>query len=437
MNQTDPPEHLIRRAGTNLSYKTLTLVVLQGLSFLFYVALARFLGEEDFGRYSLAYSVGAILVILVDPGLNQLTIREISRNPARTSVLGNAVLTLKIGASLIVLGLIFLIVPWVPGWGEMRDVVFLMTLSLVGLAFLEFFSALFNAYERMQMETGILGFTKLGVVSGAILALSLGADLKTLLIAVAGLHLAGVFFGYRTTRSRITPLVPRWDTTLFRNTLAEAFPMVLTTVFIVILYRIDVVMLSLFSVREGSIGFYAASVKIMDVLMACSVIFMAAIFPVLSRTLLTAVDPFLRYFWQGFGILAALALVLMGTIALLSDPVIRLIYGEAFQEAGRVLRVLLLALPFSFLRHFLLNVLVVFNLQRKNAWATGFAAFGNIALNLVLIPLWGVYGAAVATVVTDLGLCSAVFVVCLFEIRKYKRGELGLQTLETDRSGIR
>lgn len=427
MNQNDPSDNLIRRAGHNLSFKSLTLVILQGLSFFFYVALARYLGEEDFGRYSLVYSVGAILVILVDPGLNQLTIREISRDHTRTETLANAVFALKIGASVLILTLIWVVVPWIPAWSTLTDFVFLMTLSLVFLAFLEFFSALFNAYERMHVETGILGITKLVVVSGSVLSLYLGAGLKSLLIVMAGLHLLGVLFSYLTTRSRITPLILRWDVSLFRKTLAEAFPMVLTTVFIVILYRIDVIMLSLFSVGNGPIGHYAASVKIMDVLMAFSVIFMAAIFPVLARTLRQAVDPFLRYFWQGFGILSVLSVTLVIVITLLSDTVIRFIFGDAFQESGPVLRVLLLALPFSFLRHFLLNVLVVFNLQHKNAWATGLAAVGNIGLNLVLIPLWGIYGAAVATVLTDVGLCCGVFVLSLQEIRKYRRGEISFE----------
>jgi len=427
MNQNDPSDNLIRRAGYNLSFKSLTLVILQGLSFFFYVALARYLGEEDFGRYSVVYSVGAILVILVDPGLNQLTIREISRDHTRTEILANAVFALKIGASVLILTLIWVVVPWIPAWSTLTDFVFLMTLSLVFLAFLEFFSSLFNAYERMHVETGFLGITKLVVVSGSVLSLYLGAGLKSLLIVMAGLHLLGVVFSYLTTRSRITPLILSWDFSLFRKTLAEAFPMVLTMVFIVILYRIDVIMLSLFSVGDGPIGNYAASVKIMDVLMAFSVIFMAAIFPVLAWTFLQAVDPFLRYFWQGFGILLVLSVTLVIAITLLSDTVIRFIFGNTFQESGPVLRVLLLALPFSFLRHFLLNVLVVFNLQRKNAWATGLAAVGNIGLNLILIPLWGIYGAAVATVLTDLGLFCGVFVLSLLEIRKYKRGEISFE----------
>jgi O-antigen/teichoic acid export membrane protein len=46
------------------------------------------------------------------------------------------------------------------------------------------------------------------------------------------------------------------------------------------------------------------------------------------------------------------------------------------------------------------------NRQHLNAWATGLAAGINIALNLILIPLYGYLAASATTVLTEAALCT-------------------------------
>lgn len=89
----------VRRIGKNLVFKTVTEFIGRVLSFVFYVALARWLGEAAFGAFSLLYSVTAMLVFIVDPGLNMSLIRKAPRSPGFLESMSGPALGLKLSLS--------------------------------------------------------------------------------------------------------------------------------------------------------------------------------------------------------------------------------------------------------------------------------------------------------------------------------------------------
>jgi len=57
----------------------------------------------------------------------------------------------------------------------------------------------------------------------------------------------------------------------------------------------------------------------------------------------------------------------------------------------------------------LIQILIVSNHQNKLFWVTLSGAVVNVALNLILIPKYSLYGAAIATVITYLLIFSILF----------------------------
>lgn len=87
-------------------------------------------------------------------------------------------------------------------------------------------------------------------------------------------------------------------------------------------------------------------------------------------------------------------------VVLVADPTIKLIFGPDYHGAGPVLQifsVFVLVRAFDMITSDALDYL---GRARARAIAKGGTAFGNVVLNLVLIPPFGVIGAAVATVIT-------------------------------------
>jgi len=69
----------------------------------------------------------------------------------------------------------------------------------------------------------------------------------------------------------------------------------------------------------------------------------------------------------------------------------------------------------SYLSNSFGNILFIFNQQKKSFWAYFGGAILNISLNALLIPRYGLYGAAIASVLTAILTCLLLF----FFIKKY------------------
>ena len=88
----------------------------------------------------------------------------------------------------------------------------------------------------------------------------------------------------------------------------------------------------------------------------------------------------------------------------LAQPLIHLVYGPGFAKAALPLRLLACSIPFLYVGYVLVNVLVSSDRTRWAALATGVAGAISIAGNLLLIPIFGIVGAALAAIAGQLSL---------------------------------
>ena len=86
---------------------------------------------------------------------------------------------------------------------------------------------------------------------------------------------------------------------------------------------------------------------------------------------------------------------------LFADWIILILYGADFQEAAVVLRIYIWAGVFVSLGVASSKWLVVENLQRYSFYITALGAVLNISCNYWLIPIYGIKGAAFATLVAQ------------------------------------
>ncbi len=87
-------------------------------------------------------------------------------------------------------------------------------------------------------------------------------------------------------------------------------------------------------------------------------------------------------------------------IILVAGPAITLTFGEAYAGAAPVLQVLGIYVIFQSITDVTTNGLDYLGRANARAVAKGVTSVGNVLLNIVLIPLYGATGAALATVVT-------------------------------------
>ena len=143
---------------------------------------------------------------------------------------------------------------------------------------------------------------------------------------------------------------------------------------------------------------------------------MASVFPSIIEAKKQSEALYYRRLQNIYDLMVLLALLVAVPVTFLSDWLVNLLFGNGYQQAGAVLAIHTWAGVFVFLGVASGNWFLAENLQRYYFYRTAVGAFANIGLNFLLIPKYGIYGAAWATVISQ-ALTSVFFNVFSKEIR--------------------
>ncbi|MFC1603325.1 polysaccharide biosynthesis C-terminal domain-containing protein, partial [Pseudomonadota bacterium] len=95
-----------------------------------------------------------------------------------------------------------------------------------------------------------------------------------------------------------------------------------------------------------------------------------------------------------------LAVAIALPMTFISDWIIALLFGSAFAQAGGVLSIHIWAGVFVFLSCAIGRSFVVDNNQSLNLYRNVLGLIANIVFNLLLIPIFGIKGAALSTLIS-------------------------------------
>ena len=389
------------RQGTllfNLTALVFAQALIKLINFAVSIAVVRYLGAQELGRYAYVLAFAYPFGIVADFGLATFAIREISREPARgpevVAGLRRAVLLLSGLGSVAMMS-----VAMMAG----HDTTTMLCMGLAALSMLlsaattPFIVAL-TAREDLHLVSvhRVVGSILVAMATVIVLLLE-GASLGLLMAAVAVSWLMLVFARFLTGSVPSPPVVLSART---RTMIRQALPFGLMMLGYALYYRVDMVMLHW--LREPrDVGLYAAAYRFLDAVILLSASIGGPFYPRLSN--MVGRDPqgirdLLEGTWKP---LLALGLpVMLGTF-ILAEPLTQVLFGDEFVEAGVVLQVLILgSLPLLWINipnQALQAADVVLPLARMY----GLSVLVNVLLNLVLIPRWGPVGAAVATVACE------------------------------------
>jgi O-antigen/teichoic acid export membrane protein len=235
-------------------------------------------------------------------------------------------------------------------------------------------------------------------------------------LLVANALAAGLSLGFlwRLARFRL-----RLERGFLRYLARESLPLALTNVFILVYFRVDMVMLQLMGRGYAEIGWYAAAVRVIDAVAVVPALVSGAALPVLSGLARDDRQGFGRLYRQAQRLLIVLGLPAAVGLWAVREQVAVLVYGPRFAPTGLAFCWLAPALALLFLNFLQLGALTALGRQRLCAWSTGMCVVVNVGLNLWLIPAYGFQGAAAATLFTEL----ALFAMCAW----FLRAEAGLR----------
>ncbi len=176
--------------------------------------------------------------------------------------------------------------------------------------------------------------------------------------------------------------------------LRYALPMIPTTVLWWITDVSDRYIIKWFLGDEYN-GLYAVSYKIPTILiLLCSIFMDAWQLSVLSEK---SKEERRDFFSKVFVMFQSVMFLAAGGLILFSKIITNILVSDAFYDSWQYIPTLLIATTFSCLVTFLGTVYVVEKQSRSTLWTSCLGAGMNIIGNMVLIPVWGVHGAAIST----------------------------------------
>lgn len=394
---------IVRRASGNIAFKALGEVSRFAWAILL-ILVARRLGGESLGRISFAYSFTYIFVLLSDLGLNVLVVREVARDrSAAGRYLGN-LLALKLLSAPVAFGLIAAVILLSRFPPEVVAVVLLFAGVNLARGVLELYGAVFTGLEVMGREAILKHLYQVSLLLSGGAALALGCGPLGLAVALLIPSLLIVAIGSGMVRRTIPFVRLLWDGAFWVAMLRRAFPIALTTVFIVLCNESDIVLLSYLGQGEREVGWYAAASRILKMLQLIPMLVVSGIYPIFSD-LARGPKGSLNTAYSGtLKLLLMIAIPATIIVAGFAEPLVRLVYGQDFTPAIQPLRLLAWSVPFLYLGYVFVNILVSSDHLIWAALATGGAAAINIVANLLLIPVFGIAGSAWAAIVAQVGL---------------------------------
>lgn len=386
------------------------------------VFVARKLGVEKFGALNYIFSLVLVVSTISNLGQENLLGREIHLQPNAMRAIIKRGLLLKFLCLAICFILIFSYLTFVSINISEDERAILLPFSLVLLlSVFQIFEFTFMAISKSQFAVKSLFVGGIVANSVKILGLFMGYGLKFIAYSyVVEYIIISILMMYYTKREiPIDTEEPQKGT--LKKLLSNSIPLLLSGLSITIYMRVDQVMLrSMMSLEE--VGFYGAALKISESLYFLPIIITGSYFPkwVLAKSKnLNYLDSFKK-------IIAVLGLLSIcfsiGTIILGKDFV-QIVFGEHFLHTYEILRVHVFSLMFGFIGIAISKVLIVREQESRILHASVLGVFGNVLLNIFLIPRYGGVGAAFATLLSQ--LMSGVFFLFLFKNTR----DLGYQVL--------
>ena len=367
----------------------------QVLVFLLVLLAARLLGPEAFGQYGTAMAFVGLFRVLAELGTPAASTLAASREPglaARSfgNLLGlQAVLCgLAVATCLVVGRTLYEGVTWLA--------VVLLCGELAARAVQTTLRWVLRVFGRFEVEAIAMSAERLLTLVLGVAVLLGGGGVPGLVAVFAAVRAANALGLLAWVRGHVLPLRARADPRAWRGLLRDGLPLAFSGACLSLVVQLDSVLLErLAGARE--VGLYRAPLRITEGLMLVPRAVAAAAlpaFPALYSKDARALDAPYRLA-AALLLLAGLAIAVPGLGA--PGPVVRLVFGPAYEDAAGAARLLLLAVVPAFLA--VLGEIVLASVGRGRAipWLTAAALGLNALLVLVLVPRHGLIGASAAT----------------------------------------
>ena len=400
---------------TNTSWIMSERIISMVVTFVLTILVARVLGPEDYGLLSYALSLVTLFAAAGHVGLNGIVVRELVKvSGEREKILGTS-FVIKVGGYLVGAFLLMMYALFYEGYDSIEF--WLIVFSLISLIFSPFgvveywFHANLKAdlsFRARMLALSITSVLKIVLIISAapVIMYAILHSVNALLVAVALVLL--LYFRYG-----MSVLGWKFDRQIARELWSRGWLIYLGSVFAAIYLKIDQVMIKWF-VGGDAVGIYAVASMMSEAWYFVPVAIMSSVFPSLIRLHETDTGQFKNRMQQVIDLLFMVSLLLVVGVIIFAQFLMVHIFGSEYEASVSILMIHICAAPFIFMRAAFSRWLLIEDAVIYSVWTHGLGAIMNVVVNAILIPRFGVEGAAWATV---LSYAMASYISLLFPSR--------------------
>lgn len=400
--------------------------------------LTFYLGKEGYGQYTTAFEFLAFFSIAADLGLYTIGVREMAKDEKRIPMIIGNILSVRTIICVIMVAAAIVgayIMPKYQGTFIPFAVVLVGVATAINLLTSTVSTVLqvhlkmeYNSFASVLGKVVTVGYmaTVIFVLyPGAANQLAAGAPATTInpsgfysliwagIIGNAIMLLVTYYFSSKYTKIRY-----RLDGIFLKDVMLKALPYGIALVLNTIYFRIGSVLLSVIK-GPADVGVYGVPMRMLEAVGIIPLYFMNAVLPVLTRSLTRKDGSEKRIIQYAFDFLVMGSMPIVAGTVVLAYPLTYLIsspeflsnVSTGFYGSDIVLQILIFALAFSFINSLFGFILVADNRQMKLLVRNAIGAVLTIILDLMLIPYYGVRGAAFSNVVTELYVATASYLI--------------------------
>lgn len=414
---------IVRKIAYNTVISTGARLFGVALSLISLGFIARYLGKEGFGSYSLIFAFLFTFDNLADFGLYTLMTREISRPNADEKKIVSNIFALRIAVLIVFLGAACILIWFFPYPLEVKIGVLIAAISSFFLSSGQVLMGVFQKYLKTDKAA-------IADVAGRAIQLTL-----VILFIKANLGLYGIIFGMIgggfvnflllfIFAQRHVRFSLGFDFVYWKQIIKIAFPVAVSIVLTLIYFKIDSIFLSIPSINSHSpnpisdVGIYNIAYRILEGLIFFPAMLVGLIMPLLSNAAFNDLEKFKTIFKKTLDVLIIFIIPLIIGLLLLAGPIVVLVGGKDFSASAPVLQILGFAVGIIFLGSLFGSSIIALNKQKTGAWIYFSGMIFNIVTNLIFIPKYRYMAAAATTTCTEL-LVTILMVVLIYKTIHY------------------
>lgn len=397
------------KIAKNIGWLAAERIFRMAIGFLTLAWTARYLGVGQFGELNYAMAFVAIFSPLGQIASDQITFRDLVNSPeTKEKILGTSfVIKFIAGIAIFILSTLSIILLKSNDYSTCKLVIIIAASSFFGagnVIELWFQSQVDSKYVIWARNSAFIIGTVFRI---ALLESGASIDFFAWLVVVESfLSLVGFVLVFKAAGNKVLAWRFNWE--LAKDLMRISFPLIFSTLAIVIYMRIDQVMLGQLAGSQ-SVGTYSAAVRLSEIWPFASTMIVKSLAPSIIASKKINDDSYYKKLQSLCNFQALLVYGIAIPMTFLSTPFVVIVFGPEYSSAGVILSIHIWSSMFLFLGY----VKEVWITTEELTWfAFSFTVVGasmNVILNFILIPPYKEVGAAVATVISygiaDYAMC--------------------------------